>query len=230
MRFERGFLIVGHVGRAPVRIHWSWPLGAAVLTRFKWEPLMWLVFVGLVIVHERGHAFLVRRYRMRVTSIEIHAFGGECRYTGEPTERQTAVIAWGGVLAQALLLPVGFALSQFGPPSLHAVAYGLSWMNLWMIGFNLMPIPPLDGSEAWKLPRMWLKKRRQKKNTAIARDEHTQRVEAQRETHASRTAQRELERLSDLDDVGVELPANIKQQLRDAVARVHEDEDDPESG
>src|SRR4051812_22189782 len=104
MNFQSGHLTLGRLGGAPLRIHWSTPIGAFVLTGLSYVPGAWLGFVLLVLVHERGHAMLVRLFGGRVVSIDIHGVGGECRWQGHVSDRKRAAIAWGGVLAQAFLL------------------------------------------------------------------------------------------------------------------------------
>ena len=109
--FDRGYWTVMRWRGAPVRVHWSLALSALVLGGVRLDPAGWLGIVLVVLAHEVGHAVLVRRYRLTVESIDLHGLGGECRYSGLAKGWQTAVIAWGGVLAQALLLPVGFWLA-----------------------------------------------------------------------------------------------------------------------
>src|SRR4051812_43653708 len=108
MKWDGGYLMIGRFRGAPIRIHWSTPLGALVFGGFSFDPprLAGAVagFVSVVLVHELGHAALVRAYGLQVDSISIHVAGGECRWSGHSTPRQAAVIAWGGVLAQAVLL------------------------------------------------------------------------------------------------------------------------------
>ena len=44
---NRGWLTIGHYGEAPIRLHWSLPIGAVVLSRFQFVPGYWLGFVLL---------------------------------------------------------------------------------------------------------------------------------------------------------------------------------------
>jgi len=151
-----GYLTLGRWRGAPVRAHWTLPIGAMLFGQGRFVPGFWLGFFMLVLVHEVGHALLVRRYGQRVVSIDVHGLGGACRWSGDPTAIDRARIAWGGVLAQAALL-VGshLALAFFGAPETAfaaQLATAFTTTNLWLIGINLIPVPPLDGAEAWKLP------------------------------------------------------------------------------
>ncbi len=150
-----GYFPLGRVFGVELRGHWSVPLGALVLTRFSFEPGAWLAYLLVIIVHEFGHALLVKRLGFAVTGIDLMGFGGECRWRGDASGLERAWIAWGGVLAQAVLLGVALiARALLGVPSspwLAAFSDGLIGLNLWIIVTNLLPIPPLDGARAWRL-------------------------------------------------------------------------------
>ena len=156
--FERGYLTIARIRGAEVRFHWTTPLGALFFSQFRFVPGFWVGFVLLVVIHELGHAVLVWRGGLHVTSIDVHGLGGLCRYVGHSTDRWRSVIAWGGVAAQALALVVALAVSELLPPSHNPYVVQLLAVfirtNVYLILFNLIPIPPFDGAEAWKLVRM----------------------------------------------------------------------------
>jgi Zn-dependent protease len=131
------------------------PLGALFFTGFRFEPGAWLGFVLIILLHEIGHALLVMRYGLGVTSIDLHAYGGATRWSGAASEHQRSVIAWGGVLAQAALLVVtALVVGVVGPPRTFfgaELVYVFITTNLWLMALNLLPFPPLDGAQAWKL-------------------------------------------------------------------------------
>jgi Zn-dependent protease len=160
--FELGQLNIGKYGKVPLRIHWSAPVGALVLGGLS--PVFWLAFFVIVLLHEVGHALLVRHYRLQVLSIDLTGFGGMCRWYGTPTARQRAIIAWGGVAAQALLLAVTLAaVLVFGYPQSgigRQVANAFINTNAILIVLNLLPMPPFDGMEAWKLLTPWFRRLR----------------------------------------------------------------------
>ena len=152
---ERGSLTVARLRGIPIRLHWTIPLGALVFSGFRFAPGFWTGFFLLVLIHELGHAALVRAFRLRVEGIDITGFGGLCHWSGRATPTQRGAIAWGGVLAQAVVLAVTFAgLALVGRPRTPFVAELVSvftFTNLWLMAINLLPVPPLDGYEAWKL-------------------------------------------------------------------------------
>ncbi len=152
---QNGYLPIGRWRGVPLRMHVLTPLGALLFTGFRFAPGAWLGFVVLILLHEMGHALLVMRYGLGVSSIDLHAYGGVCRWSGLATERQRSVIAWGGVLAQLVLLVltasivavVGLPRSLF----VRELVQVFTTTNVWLILLNLLPFAPLDGAEAWKL-------------------------------------------------------------------------------
>jgi RNA polymerase sigma-70 factor (ECF subfamily) len=164
---------LGEFAGAPVFAHWSLPIGMLWASHFRFEPGTWFGLAALVLLHEAGHALLVRRARRRVVAIVLHGFGGECRYEGAVTPRQRAVIAWGGVLAQALALAACLALTSIvgGPRDAFTadLVSTFTAKNLWLIGLNLLPFAPFDGAHAWRLPAvLWRAPRRRARAAAVA--------------------------------------------------------------
>jgi Zn-dependent protease len=155
VKLEAGYLTVGRFGGVVLRAHVLTLLGALVFTGFRFEPAAWLGFFVLILAHETGHAFLARRLGLRVERINLHAFGGSCEWSGETTSWQRSVVAWGGVAAQAILLGATLVLvAVLGPPRSELtgeLVLVFTTTNLWIIGLNLLPFPPLDGADAWKV-------------------------------------------------------------------------------
>ena len=112
----------------------------------------------------------------------IHGFGGHCRHEAG-SAYDSAIIAWGGVLAQMLVLYVPtMILLQVGvwPANafMYDFAHAMTEVNLIIALFNLAPFPPFDGHMAWRLPGMWMERRRKPKpnkawKPSIARSEPT---------------------------------------------------------
>src|SRR4051812_1374775 len=160
MRSARFHLTVGRFRGAPVRLHWSLLLGAALFGGPRWAPGAWLGFALLILAHELGHALLVARQRLTVLRIDLHGFGGECTYTGSVTPLGESAIAWGGVLAQLVTFFAVSTPATYGwwPRSWFArdLLSTFLWPNIGLIALNLLPVSPLDGSLAWSLfPRAW---------------------------------------------------------------------------
>jgi len=155
---EQGYWKIGRFRGVPVRMHLLVPLGALFFSGFRFEPGAWVGFVLLVFLHEMGHALAVKRFGLHVEGIDLHAYGGVCRWSGQATAWERALIAWGGVAMQAVVLGVTYAaLALVGPPRsafVAELAYVLTVTNLWMIGLNLVPFPPFDGATAWQIVPM----------------------------------------------------------------------------
>jgi len=155
-----------HLGRwfrIPVAMHWT------VLLAFPW---LWLwsrslvfaaigfaAFVPLKLVHEFGHAFMARRRGLTVDGITINFLHGETSHAYPRNERDDILIAWSGVLAQALVLLLAgaleFGVEEISNPWVLLVAEPV--LTVWTVwnGFlmivALLPIGPMDGHRAWRL-------------------------------------------------------------------------------
>ena len=149
-----------HWRGVPVQLHWSAPALAVVAVLSARASLIAVLgAVAIVVVHEIGHAVLVKRFRLRAVRIVIHAFGGECWHEGSPSMRERVVIAWGGVLAQGVLFVWALGLAQLDSVmrigALRELLGVLTGYNALSAAFNLLPIRPLDGHTAWKLKHLW---------------------------------------------------------------------------
>jgi Zn-dependent protease len=150
-----GYFRIGTVAGVDLRLHWSVPVGALVFGSLRFEPILWLAFMGVIVVHELGHALLVKSIGFRITGVDLTGFGGHCRFRGKADPLDHALIAWGGVLAQAALLlgtllVVSFAGRATGSAG-SLVQHAFIEINLWIMGMNLLPFAPLDGARAWRL-------------------------------------------------------------------------------
>lgn len=158
MALSGGFVVLGRWRGTAVRLHLLapvvWLLYVSNLPRAQLAGALFGL-VTLIFVHELGHAVLVRRYGAHVIALDFLPFGGECAWQGSVTALGQSVIAWGGVLAQALLLAAtAGALLVLGRPEsalLAGLVHMLTVSNVYMIVLNLLPIPPLDGARAWAL-------------------------------------------------------------------------------
>ena len=150
--------------RIPIYVHWSVLIGLvlAYIKTGQWFSalLMFASFFALLAVHELGHAVAARRRRTFVYEIRLYLMHGLCRFAFPYHEIDHIVIAWGGVLAQGVVLLisaiVGALLWRFAPEAaiaLWPVFYVLIGANMVMIAFNLLPIAPLDGHIAWRILR-----------------------------------------------------------------------------
>lgn len=169
-----GYFTIARWRGIPIKIHWSAPIGAFLWTGGSPSPARIGAWLFMIVLHELGHAVLVKQARAHVTHVTVHALGGECMWQGNVTPIQRAMIAFGGVWAQGLLALAAFAFGMFVTPEtqLGLDLYDMfTRYNLYIAAFNLVPVPPLDGSQAWKLfPLLWHKLRYGRLMSAQARN------------------------------------------------------------
>jgi hypothetical protein len=130
-----------------LRLHWSLLLGAALFCALQPQPLILAGYGAILAAHVLGHALAVLGTGLRVEGVMLHALGGELLGAGEVSPLRRSLIACCGVLAQAALFAVAFLAVL--PPDLDD-AFGRR--NGLMLLLNLIPVKPLDGALAWKLP------------------------------------------------------------------------------
>jgi Zn-dependent protease len=130
-------------------------LALALPTReFLMKELYVLGWVGLVVVHELGHALAARREGCEVYSLVFHPFGGLCQHEAPASEEAETRIAWGGVLAQSLLLAASLPFLFFASGDQPLVRFVLDLffrINLGLILLNSLPLPFFDGGRMWRI-------------------------------------------------------------------------------
>lgn len=157
-----GYWKLGQWKKVPVFFHW---------TIFLWIPwylykfgdlldtvLTFAAFVALLMVHEMGHAIAAKLNRIPVHAIKLYLLHGQCEHQEAHYEAEDLLIAWGGVLAQlvvlVLVLAAKFVLTLSTPEAAYFLTplfYVFINANALMILINLIPIAPLDGSKAWRV-------------------------------------------------------------------------------
>jgi Zn-dependent protease/CBS domain-containing protein len=170
-----------------IKIDMSWLLLAALITwslasglfpeyykGLSAEAYWWMGAAGAaglflsIIAHELTHSLMARHYGLSIKGITLFIFGGVAQMEGEPsnpkTEFMTAIV---GPLASFFLGFVLFLLSGLGeksgwPVTVNGVIDYLSWTNIILAVFNLIPAFPLDGGRIlrsalwrWKKDIRW---------------------------------------------------------------------------
>lgn len=131
----------------PLRLHWSLLLGAALFCALQPRPLLLAGYAAVLLAHVLGHALSVLGTPARVDGVMLHALGGELLGAGDVSPVRRSVMALCGVLAQAALLALALLVPMSG--DLHDAFTRRNGVLLLM---NLIPVRPLDGALAWKLP------------------------------------------------------------------------------
>jgi stage IV sporulation protein FB len=173
-RFEGGWLHFRLAG-VPTRIHWSTLPGAVFFGQFQWLPGFWIGFIVLILFHEFGHAAVAKLCGLPVSRIDVHGLGGLCWSGGRQSPLQRSLVAWGGVWAQLLVFIPALVLARLPFPKGEFFGQFLAsflWNNLILVAINLIPIDPLDGADAWKLPGLLRERwRRRPKSSEAGRRE-----------------------------------------------------------
>lgn len=132
----------------PLRLHWSLLPGAALFCALQPRPLLLLGYAAVLLAHVLGHALAVAGTGLRVDGVMLHALGGELLGEGEVSPVRRSLIALCGVAAQAALLALALLVPMPGD-----LQEAFTRRNGVMLLMSLIPVKPLDGALAWKLPR-----------------------------------------------------------------------------
>lgn len=77
-------------------------------------PFLILGMIGLILIHEFGHAYFVIRQKGFVHSVHIRFMSGICFYDlplhDTDNDKKEIMIAWGGVIFQFLLMSISILL------------------------------------------------------------------------------------------------------------------------
>ena len=120
---------------------------------------LFLFLTFMILVHEFGHVYFVRKFNYKVLGVAVCFNGGECIHEPCRREIEEILIAWGGVIAQIILLIATIIIQTVGnylyPASNTAFInqfYEYAKLyNIIGIIYNLFPRDNLDGVKAWEI-------------------------------------------------------------------------------
>ena len=144
-------------------LHWSWFLVAAyeierrqgAYSSIVWNVLEYLALFLIVLLHEFGHALACRQVGGTANRIVLWPLGGVAFV--DPPQRPGATL-WSiaaGPLVNVALLPVLYAAVEMSRslgweqsmPDVYLLLGAVSWMNVRLLIFNILPAYPLDGGQ-----------------------------------------------------------------------------------
>ncbi|HEX6472395.1 MAG TPA: site-2 protease family protein [Streptosporangiaceae bacterium] len=173
-RPARPGLLMGRPFGIPVYVSPTWFLVAIVITiMFEGPastrvdpPFSYLVaftyavlLYASVLVHELSHSVVARLFGLPVRAITLHILGGVSEIEREPrTPGREFLIAFAGPALSAALAGAGYLVYAFVPlsPVAELLVEALTFANLVVALFNLLPGLPLDGGRmiraaVWKV-------------------------------------------------------------------------------
>jgi Zn-dependent protease len=175
----KGAWRLGSIAGIRLQMHWTFLIliawvvvehaaaGAAAGAVLAGVGLVLAVF-ACVVLHELGHALTARRFGIATRDITLLPIGGVARLERMPSQPgQELLVAVAGpavnVLIAGMLYVILAATGGMRPIAELAVVGGsflpqLLWVNLFIVGFNLLPAFPMDGGRmlrallAFRLP------------------------------------------------------------------------------
>lgn len=156
---------LGSIRGTAVKVHFTFLLLLAwyALKGYRFggaEQAMWMVILLLalfacVLLHEFGHITMAARFGVRTPDVILLPIGGLARLERIPEQpRQEFLIALAGpAVTLAIIIVLGLVIDVRGPAVVDLVLTGnarnlremLFAVNVWLLGFNLLPAFPMDG-------------------------------------------------------------------------------------
>ncbi|MGA8012155.1 MAG: M50 family metallopeptidase [Candidatus Acidiferrales bacterium] len=146
-----------------VFLHWSWflialieiQIGAARYSSIAWNALEYLAVFLIVTVHEFGHALACRQVGGTANQIVLWPLGGVAYVNPPPRPGATLWSIAAGPLVNVALIPILYVFDVWSgssgltaaAPDAHTLLEWLFYINLGLLGFNMLPIYPLDGGQ-----------------------------------------------------------------------------------
>jgi stage IV sporulation protein FB len=131
--------------------------------KIRVHPLFWLVAIGaaltgqfieiitlfvLVFMHELGHVLAALAAGWRVQSIELLPFGGVAKIdeSGTTRAKDEVIVALSGPLVNISMIAIGYLFFIVGIWEQDWTDFFIRG-NVFIAGFNLLPVWPLDGGK-----------------------------------------------------------------------------------
>lgn len=109
----------------------------------------YVIFALTIIIHECGHLTMAFFYNWELEELKFFAFGGIMEFKGElnKSNKQDLIISSAGMVFNLFTLILLFLMREKAKDFMNMTLYNYAmWTQLFVILFNLIPLPPLDGS------------------------------------------------------------------------------------
>ena len=146
-----------------VFLHWSWFVVAMFeingrgrsYSSIGWNVAEYLALFVVVLLHEFGHALACRQVGGRANQIVLWPLGGVAYVDPPPRPGATLWSIAAGPLVNVALFPILLILGKTSRalgwattiPDLHQLLRAVFMINIFLLGFNILPIYPLDGGQ-----------------------------------------------------------------------------------
>jgi len=146
-----------------------WSFGYGFFLEFAFAAAVLAVGTGFIL-HEMAHKFVAQRYNcwaeyryspfgLILTVISsmagfLIAAPGAVFISGSVTRRENGIISAVGPLTNLVIGAAIFPIAIFALPDFMRLLFFVAYINLFLGAFNMIPVPPLDGSKIypWNLP------------------------------------------------------------------------------
>lgn len=159
---QQGAFRIFRVAGIEVSLHWTWFLVAALEISARagrygslaWNAAEYVALFGIVTLHEFGHALACRSVGGEANQIILWPLGGVAYVNPPPRPGPTLWSIAAGPLVNAVLAPL-FFLALFAvrgagdavSPDLEHFVFMVTWINVILFVFNMLPVYPLDGGQ-----------------------------------------------------------------------------------
>jgi len=149
-----------------VFLHWSWFLVAAFEISNRngsyssrgWNVLEYLALFGIVMLHEFGHALACRQVGGIANQIVLWPLGGVAYVNPPPRAGATLWSIAAGPLVNVVFIPVLYTIGMLSRSlgdgqtlqDVRVLVHSVWIINLVLLGFNLLPVYPLDGGQIFR--------------------------------------------------------------------------------
>jgi Zn-dependent protease len=163
----------------PVRIDASWLIFAFLITSSLAHGYFPAIYPGLsqgaywalglagliglamsIVLHEVGHSVVARYYELPVRGITLFIFGGVAQMEGQPREPKAEfLMAIAGPIVSIVLAGLFYGALvgavNLGADLVASLALYLTYLNLALAVFNMVPAFPLDGGRVLRAGLWW---------------------------------------------------------------------------